>query len=509
MAGDLTETIISGGSGYEDIVLTPATIERAPAPLRNALRDFRIHSRRLSNTELLCAGLLAGAGAEVAKVLLLHPLDTAKTRLQARRGAGAGSGDRSETPPQLFANPYAGIVPALLTAAPQQAAFFVVRDAVQLGFCGPLLASGRVDDFASALIALTAGELAYWTVRTPSDAIKLKRQLEELEAAQQQQQQEEEEEEEERRARMLVDYSRPDGTKHPMQGGARVTNSEVQFGFAPPPPPRPPPAPDPAVRLATPQPHPAVAMDATLLEPDPKADESSALERLGAEAQAVLRLGASAYPISVLAELPPVLARAFVFGALYLRAGGAASLGLPSSLLADEGVYVVIACVVALVCTPLDVWRTRTLQQLVLAEAGRGGGATAPGRTSTDSFVRDAPVYGADTHFDLRRSARFVFCFDMAAGATGTLVELIELTKRDGPSVLLKGAVPRVLWNGIVVGGTLPLRATGYLVARDSIILTIFDTVAGSGADGRSEEARLAGEMYRAFFGAVLLGHGR
>eukprot|EP00466_Bigelowiella_natans_P017948 jgi/Bigna1/74728/fgenesh1_pg.30_\ len=45
--------------------------------------NFRVLKRRVSDSEVVAAGLVAGALVEAARIFLLHPLDTIKTRLQA------------------------------------------------------------------------------------------------------------------------------------------------------------------------------------------------------------------------------------------------------------------------------------------------------------------------------------------------------------------------------------------------------------------------------------------
>ena len=40
------------------------------------------------------------------------------------------------------------------------------------------------------------------------------------------------------------------------------------------------------------------------------------------------------------------------------------------------------------------------------------------------------------------------------------------------------GVVPRILWNGLVVGAATPLKSVGFYLARDGVILELFDEVA-------------------------------
>mmetsp|Transcript_22387 Transcript_22387/g.33352 ORF Transcript_22387/g.33352 Transcript_22387/m.33352 type:complete len:775 (+) Transcript_22387:159-2483(+) len=53
------------------------------AKITNGGQPFRVLKRKVSDTEVILAGLAAGAFVEAARISLLHPLDTIKTRLQS------------------------------------------------------------------------------------------------------------------------------------------------------------------------------------------------------------------------------------------------------------------------------------------------------------------------------------------------------------------------------------------------------------------------------------------
>ena len=120
------------------------------------------------------SGLLAGAVQKTAKELLLHPLDTAKARLQVssrRRALG-----------ELFEAPYAGLAPALISGAPAASAFFAVKDATKRGVEGLQLGKSE-----TTLLAVVCANVAYWGIKNPSEILKVRRQAgvagETLEAA--------------------------------------------------------------------------------------------------------------------------------------------------------------------------------------------------------------------------------------------------------------------------------------------------------------------------------------
>ena len=121
---------------------------------------------------------------------MLHPLDTIRARAQRRRLARSAVGGGALFEPELFENVWAGIGPALITAAPQAGVFFAARELVRRDL--KIVVGPAMDDATAALVAIAAASLAYWAVRAPSDVVKQARQLQ----TKQQQQQEEEEEKE-------------------------------------------------------------------------------------------------------------------------------------------------------------------------------------------------------------------------------------------------------------------------------------------------------------------------
>ena len=110
------------------------------------------------------SGLLAGAVQKTVKELALHPLDTAKARLQVPTG-------RRALLSELFAAPYAGLTPALVSGAPAASAFFAVKDAVKRGASGSGLGKTPI-----TLLSVGAANVAYWGVKNPSEVLKVRRQ---------------------------------------------------------------------------------------------------------------------------------------------------------------------------------------------------------------------------------------------------------------------------------------------------------------------------------------------
>ena len=72
--------------------------------------------------------------------------------------------------------PWAGLTPALLTAAPQAGAFAGTRDLLRRELLGVSASVSWLDSKQSALLAIVAANLAYWLIRAPSDVVKQRRQ---------------------------------------------------------------------------------------------------------------------------------------------------------------------------------------------------------------------------------------------------------------------------------------------------------------------------------------------
>eukprot|EP00962_Isochrysis_galbana_P046048 scaffold18374_cov124-Isochrysis_galbana.AAC.1 len=111
------------------------------------------------------SGLLAGAVQKTVKELALHPLDTAKARLQL-------AGPRRKLLAELFRAPYAGLGPAIASGAPAASTFFAVKDAVKT----QCLAAGISDTTASTFISVAGANVAYWGIKNPAEVLKVRRQ---------------------------------------------------------------------------------------------------------------------------------------------------------------------------------------------------------------------------------------------------------------------------------------------------------------------------------------------
>ncbi len=148
-----------------------ATAEPAPAAAAAASA-----APASSASAELVSGLVAGAAQKTVKQLVLHPLDTLKTRLQLGADAPAGGLLSRE----MYRDVYSGVWPALLSGAPAAGVFFGAKD-----YLTRLLASAAPDlALTPATVATVGGaNVVYWLVRNPSEVIKARRQAGQIDDA--------------------------------------------------------------------------------------------------------------------------------------------------------------------------------------------------------------------------------------------------------------------------------------------------------------------------------------
>ena len=149
---------------------TAAVFTAAPPPTQAATVEST--SRKKVSNELL-SGVAGGAAQRIAKDIVLHPLDTVKTRLQKSGSRGLSR--------RALADPYAGVLAPLLIGVPAGAVFFGVKDATAA------LCEGLNDEVVE-LVTVTIANVPYWFVRSPAELVKVRQQLTDrglLEAARQ------------------------------------------------------------------------------------------------------------------------------------------------------------------------------------------------------------------------------------------------------------------------------------------------------------------------------------
>lgn len=115
----------------------------------------------LSTKDSFVTGLLSGAVAGTTVDLVLYPLDTVKTRLQATAGAKLSI--------KTFKGLFNGVAPAIAASAPCAAVFFGAYDSLKR-----VLTEKLPDDYASVAHAGAAAgaDLAQSVVRVPFEVVK-------------------------------------------------------------------------------------------------------------------------------------------------------------------------------------------------------------------------------------------------------------------------------------------------------------------------------------------------
>ena len=133
-------------------------------------------TKRLKKTEDFTAtgsvflnGLLSGAATRASKEIVLHPLDTIKTRRQMPPippyNTSSGSASR------LFSRLYDGLVPSLIGGIPAGAVFFAVKDASR-----DLLLRAHLAKPIATICAVAIANGPYWLIRSPAELLKTREQ---------------------------------------------------------------------------------------------------------------------------------------------------------------------------------------------------------------------------------------------------------------------------------------------------------------------------------------------
>lgn len=119
------------------------------------------HGASLSAKDNFVTGLLSGAVAGTTVDLILYPLDTVKTRLQATAGAKLSG--------STFKGLFNGVAPAIAASAPCAAVFFGAYDAMKRVFTDKL-----PDDYATVAHAGAAAgaDIVQSVVRVPFEVVK-------------------------------------------------------------------------------------------------------------------------------------------------------------------------------------------------------------------------------------------------------------------------------------------------------------------------------------------------
>jgi hypothetical protein len=136
--------------------------------------DHRIRYKSLSLEQRLQNEVCAGAFGEISKDVLLHAVDTAKTRKQAQKKLGVLPDQTNSTLSIGSAlgglkELYSGFPVVLASSIPQGGMFFLVKKGV-LEFLGAV--APTLPNAISSTLPIGLGAMAYWVFRTPAEVIK-------------------------------------------------------------------------------------------------------------------------------------------------------------------------------------------------------------------------------------------------------------------------------------------------------------------------------------------------
>ena len=135
------------------------------------LGPLRLLRKETSFLEVIVSGFVAGFLVELSNALLLHPLDTLKTRLQT------GQSLVPPDPALLYRRLYDGFLPVLATV-PALSVFWSVKDLVRKSLIGMVKATlpFELADVLASTLASACGEAAYVAVKTPGQVLKIGQQ---------------------------------------------------------------------------------------------------------------------------------------------------------------------------------------------------------------------------------------------------------------------------------------------------------------------------------------------
>jgi len=383
------------------------------------LQKFRFTGRRFDDSEVVAAGLLAGTTVEVARVIVMHPLDTIRTRQQSAQAlelqpanlsmlveeavpfsgkgaeetsvsAAAGSSTCADVPrqqgaganpyaplpaTQIFVQPWQGLGTALVTSVPQGAIFWAVKDVVRREMLARLgITAGQGTIFLQYFTPQYASPpiLPAWAIAAGLDW---------------------------RAIATIVGVAAGEAAYWLARAPTEVAKTRAQVRVI-----------DPMVQEGGE----GLASDAL------KSEQLQGTSPPAPSPFASLLSVFEAYPTLALTDLPVVVLRVCLF--LLLKASDAAALlALDSALTSDLVLYILASIVANGLTTPLEVVRTRLLLQ-------RSGEASA--------------------------------------GATqyrGIADALATIYREEGVEGLYRGLRVRLVWNGLWLGVILGLQRAAYV----------------------------------------------
>lgn len=137
------------------------SLERITFIALQLTQSTEVNSLNSAQLKELSIGFLSGAASRALKEIVLHPIDTVKTRLQSPLGKKSR---------RLFESVYDGLIPSLIGGVPATATFFAVKD-----FCKRMLKDSVGDALTKSevtILAVIVANFPYWIIRTPFEVQK-------------------------------------------------------------------------------------------------------------------------------------------------------------------------------------------------------------------------------------------------------------------------------------------------------------------------------------------------
>ena len=138
-----------------------------------------VKQQELPKEQLLVASMLAGSCTEVLRTVVLHPLSTIKTRIQATtKGTKMEEGTIASKLQGWFqgqTNLYAGLIPSLLISVPCSGLYFAIRDVIlrDENYYFKLF----LDPTSSKLIAAFLADIVTLSIQTPATILTTRQQV--------------------------------------------------------------------------------------------------------------------------------------------------------------------------------------------------------------------------------------------------------------------------------------------------------------------------------------------
>jgi len=126
------------------------------------------------DSAIFLKGLISGSVTRASKELILHPIDTIKSRIQTI------AFNETMSPGLLYKDVFNGLLPALVGGIPAGAIFFGVKDFFKSflkGFNANNNLNWALNKDEITIISVILANIPYWILRTPSEVLKTKEQI--------------------------------------------------------------------------------------------------------------------------------------------------------------------------------------------------------------------------------------------------------------------------------------------------------------------------------------------